>query len=188
MKLSREGWLYRELRKARNRTVIASKRLKFVDATASIHQRANVSRDLVADKYAFVGPDCWIGPLVTVGAYSMIAPRVAIVGGDHISDRVGIPMQFTGRPPQLPTTIGKDVWIGYGAVVARGVSIGDGAIVGAGSIVTKNVPSYEIWVGNPAHRIRDRFINEEIALHQEALVKGDYLPTFAEPQTRGTEI
>lgn len=45
------------------------------------------------------------------------------------------------------STIGNDVWIGYGAVIRRGCSIGDGAIVGAGSVVTKDVPPYSIVGG-----------------------------------------
>lgn len=60
-----------------------------------------------------------------------------------------------------PINIGNDVWIGYGAVILRGVSIGDGAIVGAGAVVTKDVDPYTIVGGVPAKTIRKRF-NEKI--------------------------
>lgn len=53
-----------------------------------------------------------------------------------------------------PTIIGNNVWIGEGVFVMPGVSIGDGAIIGSHSVVTKDVPSYSISVGNPARIIK----------------------------------
>jgi acetyltransferase-like isoleucine patch superfamily enzyme len=47
-------------------------------------------------------------------------------------------------------------WIGAGTIVLPGIHIGKGAIVGAGSVVTRSVPAFEIWAGNPAKKIRDR--------------------------------
>lgn len=49
-----------------------------------------------------------------------------------------------------PVRIGNDVFIGARVIICKGVSIGDGAVIGVGSVVTKNVPSGEIWAGNPA--------------------------------------
>ena len=57
------------------------------------------------------------------------------------------------------TVVGNDVWIGQGVIVMSGVKIGDGCIIGAGAVVTKNVPSCEIWGGNPAKKIKDRFFS-----------------------------
>ena len=48
-----------------------------------------------------------------------------------------------------------------GSIILSGVTIGTGAIIAAGSVVTKDVPSCEIWGGNPARKIRDRFETEE---------------------------
>ena len=50
--------------------------------------------------------------------------------------------------------IGKRVFIGAHSIILKGVTIGDDAVIGAGSVVTKNVPSNEIWAGNPAKFIR----------------------------------
>lgn len=58
--------------------------------------------------------------------------------------------------------IGNDVWIGYGAIIQRGVQIGDGAIVAAGAVVTKDVPPYTIVGGVPAKPIRQRFDDQII--------------------------
>ncbi len=52
--------------------------------------------------------------------------------------------------------IEDDAWIASNAIILHGVKIGKGAIVGAGSVVTKNVPSMEIWAGNPAKKIKER--------------------------------
>jgi acetyltransferase-like isoleucine patch superfamily enzyme len=55
-----------------------------------------------------------------------------------------------------PIIIGKDVIVGVNSVILRGVHIGDGAVVGAGAVVVESVPAGEIWVGNPAKKLRDR--------------------------------
>ena len=53
-------------------------------------------------------------------------------------------------------TIGRDCYFGTGAIVLGGAHVGDGAVIGAGSVVTKDVPPYQMWAGNPARYIRDR--------------------------------
>jgi acetyltransferase-like isoleucine patch superfamily enzyme len=55
------------------------------------------------------------------------------------------------------TTIGNDVWIGFGALIMGGVAVGDGAVVAAGSVVFSEVPPYAVAAGNPARVIRSRF-------------------------------
>ena len=52
--------------------------------------------------------------------------------------------------------IGKDAFIGENAMLITVRNIGEGAIIGAGSVVTKDVPPYEIWAGNPAVKIGER--------------------------------
>jgi acetyltransferase-like isoleucine patch superfamily enzyme len=56
--------------------------------------------------------------------------------------------------------IGDNVWIGMNACILPGVEIGENSIVGSGSVVTKNVPANEIWVGNPAKFIKSISYNE----------------------------
>jgi galactoside O-acetyltransferase len=53
-----------------------------------------------------------------------------------------------------PVTIGDKVWIGFNAIILKGITIGEGAVVGAGAVVTKDVPPYTIVAGNPARIIR----------------------------------
>jgi acetyltransferase-like isoleucine patch superfamily enzyme len=106
----------------------------------------------------------------------MLAPRVSIVGADHRIDVPGTPMIFAGRPEQKATTIGADAWIGVGSVVMQGLSIGRGAVIGANSVVTKDVPAYEIWAGIPARKIRDRFDSADDRRRHDAAIDGPIIP------------
>jgi maltose O-acetyltransferase len=87
---------------------------------------------------------------VTIGAGTQIGPAVQIYTADHPRDpehrRAGL--EF-GRP----VVIGRNVWIGGGAIILPGVTIGDDVIIGAGSVVTRDVPPGATVVGNPA-RVR----------------------------------
>ncbi|MFI8667210.1 DapH/DapD/GlmU-related protein [Qipengyuania sp. NPDC077410] len=62
----------------------------------------------------------------------------------------------TGRDEFRVIEIGDGAWIGYGAILLHGVSIGTGAVIAAGSVVTKDVPPFAIFGGNPAKLIRYR--------------------------------
>ncbi len=55
-------------------------------------------------------------------------------------------------------TIGREVWIGAGAIITAGVEIGDGAVVAAGAVVNRPVPALTLVGGVPARVIK--------ALHQ----------------------
>ena len=50
--------------------------------------------------------------------------------------------------------IGSNVWIGAGVQVMPGVTIGDNVVIGGGSVVTENIPSDSVAVGNPCQVIR----------------------------------
>ena len=52
--------------------------------------------------------------------------------------------------------IEDNVFIGVNVCICNSVTIGEGAIVGAGSVVTKDIPPYQVWAGNPARYIKDR--------------------------------
>jgi acetyltransferase-like isoleucine patch superfamily enzyme len=156
------------------------KRLTGVAATAFVHPKAEVSTDLVAGDYAFVAPYCKVDPGVEIGRYSMLARQVAIVGDDHEWTLPGTPIQFSGRPPQSRTVIGDDVWVGYGALVRRGVTIGRGAIVAAHAVVTKNVAPYTVVAGVPAIEIAQRFPNAPDRAKHDAMLDGPLVaPSFA---------
>ncbi|SDW45913.1 Hexapeptide repeat of succinyl-transferase [Lutibacter oricola] len=64
--------------------------------------------------------------------------------------------------------IEEDVWIGSNSIILSGVRIGRGSVIAAGSIVTKNVPRYSIYGGNPAKEIKKRFENSKIDIIEQS--------------------
>ncbi|KPF48718.1 hypothetical protein IP87_12405 [beta proteobacterium AAP121] len=105
----------------------------------------------------YVGRYCYLDGDITIGDCTMLASSVAVVGGDHAFDKPGVPMIDSGREHWKPTHIGRDCWLGHGAVILNGITIGDGSIVAAGSVVLRDVPPGVIVAGNPARVIRPRF-------------------------------
>ena len=87
---------------------------------------------------------------VHIGAGAQIGPAVQLYTADHPRDpearRSGV--EF-GRQIH----IGRNVWVGGGAIILPGVTVGDDAVIGAGSVVTRDVPAGATVVGNPA-RVR----------------------------------
>lgn len=63
----------------------------------------------------------------------------------------------TGKVGSAPICIGPQAFLGGHVTVLKGVTIGEGAVIGAGSIVTRDVPAYEVWAGVPARRLRSLF-------------------------------
>ena len=55
---------------------------------------------------------------------------------------------------RAPIVIEDDVWMGAHCIVLKGVRIGARSVIGAGSVVTKDIPSDSIAVGNPARVVR----------------------------------
>lgn len=87
---------------------------------------------------------------IVIGEKTQIGPAVQLIAADHPREEA---MRHTGLEFAKPVRIGRNVWIGAGAIVLPGVTIGDGAIIGAGSIVTRDVPPGATAAGNPA-RVR----------------------------------
>ncbi len=87
-----------------------------------------------------------------IGDRSIITPGVKIIDHDHfLSPNKRKLKEYPGKKIK----IGNDVWVGYNAIILKGVNIGDGAIVAAGSVVTKDVKSNTIVGGVPAKKIKE---------------------------------
>ena len=87
-----------------------------------------------------IGDDCQIGPYVQL--LTPLHPLDAQRRRDKWE---------TARP----IVIGRNVWLGGGAIVSGGITIGDDAVIGAGSVVTRDVPPGVLAVGAPARVVRD---------------------------------
>jgi len=124
----------------------------------------------IGDRVQF-GPNCRIQCDIEFGNSILIAANVAFVGkDDHIANIPGRAIWDSGRGDLYKTHVGNDVWIGQGAIVVAGVTISNGAIIAAGSVVTKNIPPCEIWGGNPAHKIKNRFDSEDEKLYHLRII------------------
>lgn len=89
---------------------------------------------------------------IYIGDNVMIAPNVVIATGTH---PVCPELREMVYQYNLPVHIGNRVWIGAGAIILPGVTIGDDSVIGAGSVVTKDIPSGVVAVGNPCRVIRE---------------------------------
>jgi acetyltransferase-like isoleucine patch superfamily enzyme len=88
---------------------------------------------------------------VEIGNDVLIAPGV-VTTNDHFPE---LPVDDWSH--RFRKTIIKDrVSIGANTTIVCGVTINEGAMVGAGSVVTKDIPANEIWVGNPAKKLKDK--------------------------------
>lgn len=104
------------------------------------HVYANFNLTLVDDSNIYIGD------------HTMIAPNVTIATAGH---PINAKLRQIGYQYNSDVHIGKNVWIGAGAIIMPGVSIGDNTIIGAGSIVTKDIPSGVVAVGNPCKVLRE---------------------------------
>lgn len=137
--------------------------------------------ELLGEMFAEIGEDCYIEPPlhsnwggrhthfgknvyanfnltlvddthIYVGDYTMIGPNVVIATAGH---PVLPALREMAYQYNAAVHIGKNCWLGAGVIVLPGVTIGDNSVIGAGSVVTKDIPSNTVAVGNPCRVIRD---------------------------------
>lgn len=92
---------------------------------------------------------------IYVGDYTMFGPNVTVATAGH---PILPELRKEGYQYNASITIGKNCWIGAGAIILPGITIGDNVVIGAGSIVTKDIPSNVVAVGNPCKVLRE--VNE----------------------------
>ena len=100
---------------------------------------ANFSLTLVDDTHIYIGD------------YTMLGPNVTIATAGH---PILPELREKGLQYNLPVHIGRNCWIGAGAIVMPGVTIGDNTVIGAGSVVTRDIPANVVAVGNPCRVMR----------------------------------
>ena len=122
----------------------------------NIEKGVRFSDDLIIGNGSGIGANSSIPAHVTIGKNVMTGPELYIYTINHRTDRLDVPMGAQGCTEYKPVIIGDDVWIGSRVTILPGVVIGSGAVIGAGAVVTKSVPAYEIWGGNPAHFLKSR--------------------------------
>ena len=101
---------------------------------------ANFNFTVLDEAPVSIGDDCFIGP------------NVSIYTACHSTDPVE---RNTRQEWAKPVTIGNNVWIGGSVTILPGVTIGDNVTIGAGSVVTRDIPSNTVAVGNPCKVLRN---------------------------------
>ena len=141
-------------------------------------------QELLKEMFAEIGEDCYIEPPfhanwggkhvhfgkcvyanfnftavddthLYVGDYTMFGPNVILATAGH---PILPKLRQEAYQYNMPVHIGKNCWLGAGVIVLPGVTIGDNTVIGAGSVVTKDIPSNVVAVGNPCRVLRE--INE----------------------------
>lgn len=153
---------------------------RLYDFNATRPSEADKRQALLAQMFAEIGENCYIEPPlhasfggahthfgkniyanfnltlvddthIYVGDNTMFGPNVNVVTAGH---PVLPELRERGYQFNAAVHIGKNCWIGAGAIILPGVTIGDGSVVGAGSVVTKDVPPNVVAVGNPCRLLR----------------------------------
>lgn len=127
------------------------------DLTIDITEIEELNPRLVIKDGAYIGRNTVISVYspITIGKEVLIGAYSYIVSSNHNYERRDLPI-WTQGVIEAPIIIEDGVWIGAHVIVLPGVTIGEGAIIGAGSVVSKNIPPYEIWAGVPAKFIKKR--------------------------------
>jgi maltose O-acetyltransferase len=91
-----------------------------------------------------------IAPIV-IGEDCQIGPNVQLLTPTHLSSRSPRRDRLEGAKP---ITLGDNVWLGGSVIVCPGMSIGDNSVIGAGAVVTRDIPSNVVAVGNPPRVVK----------------------------------
>ncbi len=101
---------------------------------------ANFNLTLVDDTHIYVGDNVMFGPGVIV----------ATAGHPILPELREKAYQYNA-----PVRIGRNCWIGAGAILLPGVTVGENTVIGAGSVVTRDLPANVVAVGTPCRVLRE---------------------------------
>jgi UDP-2-acetamido-3-amino-2,3-dideoxy-glucuronate N-acetyltransferase len=126
---------------------------------------SHIMSECIIGERCNIGQNVVVSPKVVLGNNVKIQNNVSIYTGVTCDDHVflGPSMVFTNiinprsainrRDQYLKTHVGKGASIGANATIICGHNIGEFAFVGAGAVVTKDIPAFALFVGNPARQI-----------------------------------
>lgn len=157
MSFSRYSFGSRKFRQKCAHMILGDRCGKWVNIERNVH----FGDGLTIGHGSGIGANSNIPSDVVIGEMVMMGQDILMFTSNHCTDRLDIPMGHQGMTETKPIIIGNDVWIGSRVIILPGVHIGDGAVIGAGAVVTKDVPPYEVWGGNPARFLKSRLPKTE---------------------------
>ena len=149
----------------------------FAHPSAIIDDGCTIGKGVKIWHFSHIMPNCVLGDGCNIGQNVVISPEVVLGKNVKIQNNVSIytgvtcdddvflgpSMVFTNvinprsavnrKAEYAKTHVGKGASIGANATIVCGHDIGAFAFIGAGAVVTKNVPAYSLWVGNPAKQM-----------------------------------
>ena len=164
---------------------IMTEQLACLDRLYDFNQTRPTQLDLrdrmLKEMLAEIGPDCYIEPPfhanwggkhvhfgknvyanfnltmvddthIYVGDYTMIGPNVTVATAGH---PILPELREQAYQYNASVRIGRNCWIGAGALILPGVTIGDNTVIGAGSVVNRDIPAGVVAVGNPCRVLRE---------------------------------
>ena len=145
--------------------------------TALVDEGCKIGKGTKIWHFSHIMPNCTLGENCNIGQNVVISPEVVLGRNVKVQNNVSIytgvtcdddvflgpSMVFTNvinprsavnrKSEYAKTHVGKGASIGANATIVCGHDIGEYAFIGAGAVVTKNVPPYSLWVGNPAKQM-----------------------------------
>lgn len=149
----------------------------FAHETAVIDEGCQIGESTKIWHFSHIMPNCVIGQNCNIGQNVVVSPDVILGNNVKVQNNVSIytgviceddvflgpSMVFTNvinprsavnrKSEYLKTVVKKGASIGANATIVCGHDIGEFAFIGAGAVITKNIPAYSLWVGNPAKQI-----------------------------------
>jgi len=149
----------------------------FSHPTAIIDEGCTIGKGTKIWHFSHIMPNCELGENCNIGQNVVISPNVVLGRNVKVQNNVSIytgvtcdndvflgpSMVFTNvinprsainrKSEYTKTHVGKGASIGANATIVCGHDIGEYAFIGAGAVVTKNIPAYSLWVGNPAKQM-----------------------------------
>ena len=120
-----------------------------IAANVYLHGPIEVGENVSINQHCHMEGPIWIGK------DSRIGPSTSIFAFDHNFDESETLIR-SQKVKSEGVHIGEDVWIGANVSIVDGVTIGAHSVVGIASVVTKNIPEYEVWASNPCKKIGER--------------------------------
>jgi acetyltransferase-like isoleucine patch superfamily enzyme len=119
--------------------------------------KAYYKNEMIIGDHAWIGPGCFFHSAggIIIGKQVGIGPMVKILTSFHSEVPINQPL-LNNEIKYKPVTIEDGSDIGIGTIILPGITIGKGAIIGAGAVITKDVPQYGVYAGNPAKLLRPR--------------------------------
>ncbi|MBD5482532.1 MAG: N-acetyltransferase [Lachnospiraceae bacterium] len=144
-------------------SAVVADHVKIGDGT-KIWVNSQIRENVEIGEHCIISKDTYIDHTVKIGSRVKIQNGVSVYAGVTVEDDVFIgpnvaftndmyPRAFNEDWTITDTFVRKGASIGANATIRCGIVIGEYAMIGAGSVVTKDVEPYALWVGNPARRI-----------------------------------